>query len=241
MPLEKWKLVRDALAGMIAEGELGPGARLPTEAELAARFEVGRHSIRRAVAELAQAGRLSVEQGRGTFVSEAPRITYLIGRRTRAGQNLRAQGLKVRRLILGHERRVAPGWVARALDLAPGSEVISSHHMILADEVPISVGWGNAPAARFPDFIERRSASGSMTATWAAYGINDYLRADTSVHARPATPAEARALRQHPQMPVMVVHAVDAEPDGTPIFASEVIWSAARVKFTIMEDGAHDT
>ncbi|MDX8349433.1 hypothetical protein SLH49_15710 [Cognatiyoonia sp. IB215446] len=40
-------------------------------------------------------------------------------------------------------------------------------------------------------------------------------------------------MRQHPDMPVIVVRAVDTLPDDTPISFSQVIWSAARVKFTI--------
>lgn len=240
MSIEKWRLVRDALAGMIAEGELSPGTKLPTEIDLAKRFDVGRHSVRRAISELARAGKLSVEQGRGTFVSETPHITYLIGRRTRARQNMLSQGLSFTRRLLAHERLAATPQIARGLGLRTGDEVIAGHRMSFVDDLPVAMGWGYACSTRFPDFIERRSAAGSMTALWASYGIMDFLRADTSVQARPASPEEARSLRQHRQMPVLVVRAVDVELNGTPIFYSETIWSAARVKFTIMEDGAHE-
>jgi GntR family phosphonate transport system transcriptional regulator len=37
-------------------------------------------------------------------------------------------------------------------------------------------------------------------------------------------------------MPVMVVRAVDQMLDGTPIAFTEVVWSAARVKFSINPD-----
>jgi GntR family phosphonate transport system transcriptional regulator len=37
-------------------------------------------------------------------------------------------------------------------------------------------------------------------------------------------------------MPVLVVRAVDRTPDGDPFAHSEVIWSAARVKFSINPD-----
>jgi GntR family phosphonate transport system transcriptional regulator len=43
-------------------------------------------------------------------------------------------------------------------------------------------------------------------------------------------------LRQHPDLSVTVIRAVDALPDGTPISMSEVIWAASRVKFTIVSD-----
>lgn len=74
------------------------------------------------------------------------------------------------------------------------------------------------------------------TAVYQSYGITDYLRGQTQIHARPARGEEPRQLHQHADMPVLVVRAVDTLLDGTPIAHSEVIWSAARVKFSINLD-----
>jgi GntR family phosphonate transport system transcriptional regulator len=67
-----WTAIRDQLARDIAEGRMVPGDQLPTEPQLTARFGVGRHSVRRAIETLAKEGKLSVEQGRGTFIAAAP-------------------------------------------------------------------------------------------------------------------------------------------------------------------------
>jgi DNA-binding FadR family transcriptional regulator len=56
----------------IAAGELGAGARLPAQRELAARLGVGRSSVREALNALAVMGYLEVQQGRGTFIAAAP-------------------------------------------------------------------------------------------------------------------------------------------------------------------------
>ena len=101
-----------------------------------------------------------------------------------------------------------------------------------ADEDPPRAFQGQE-STRFPDYPERRQAMGSTTAVYRSYGIEDYLRGETRIHARPARGDEPRRLHQHPDMPVMVVRAVDTLLDGTPIAHSEVIWSAARVKFSI--------
>src|SRR5690606_41811079 len=85
MGLQQWQIIRDRIAQDIAAGELAPGARLPTETELCRLFSAGRHSVRRAVSALAIEGKLRVEQGRGTFVEDAPLIDYHIGRRARIG------------------------------------------------------------------------------------------------------------------------------------------------------------
>ena len=44
----QWRQIADTLRADIAGGTLGPGDQLPTEARLAARFGVNRHTVRRA-------------------------------------------------------------------------------------------------------------------------------------------------------------------------------------------------
>lgn len=237
MSREKWKSIRDAIEDDIASGRLHPGDRLPTEPQLAERHRVGRHSVRKAIAELAKTGKLSVEQGRGTFVESAPTIAYAIGKRTRLRKNLHAQGIDVSGELLGAERIAASGRVQHALWLEPGAPVIESRRITYADRVPISTGRSYRSAERFPDFIERMELLRSVTETYKSYGIDDYLRGETSIHSRLARPEEAKILKQHPDLPVMVIRAVDTMLDGTPLSFSEAIWSATRVKFTFDSDG----
>ena len=66
-----WKQIERQLLRDIAQGMFKPGEKLPTEKELAARFEVNRHTVRSAIAALTEANVTRVEQGRGTFVQEA--------------------------------------------------------------------------------------------------------------------------------------------------------------------------
>lgn len=230
---DRWRAIRAEIERDIMDGALEPGSRLPTEPQLAARYGAGRHSVRRAVAELAKEGRLSVEQGRGTFVRPRPLLTYAIGRRTRMRRNMAGQGADVASEPLGSERVPAGPRVAGALGLAEGAEVVATRRLSLADGMPVSFGTLFHDAARFPDFPERRGVMGSVSAVYASYGIADYLRGATQIHARPARGDEARRLRQHPEMPVMVVRAVDTLMDGMPIAFSQVVWSAARVRFDV--------
>ena len=57
------------IKGMIVGGELGPGDRLPNEADLAARLGVSRGSLREAVKALSLVRILDVRRGDGTYVS----------------------------------------------------------------------------------------------------------------------------------------------------------------------------
>ncbi|TDS93829.1 phosphonate metabolism transcriptional regulator PhnF [Pelagimonas phthalicica] len=239
MTRTNWTMIRDALAHDISSGRLRPGDKLPTEPQLAARFEAGRHSVRRAVDALAKAGKVSIEQGRGTFVEEAPRLSYAIGKRTRLRRNLLPQGCEVTGALLGANMIIAPEPVREALNLPKGVKVVESRRITLADGMPVAFGTAWYPADRFADFVERRDVLGSVTETFKSYGIDDYHRAETDFYARPAKPDEAKTLKQHSDLPVIVVLALDADQDGAPISFSRVIWASGRVKFTIsgQDDG----
>jgi len=233
MKRENWTIIRDNISDDIRSGRLSTGDQLPTETQLAERFEIGRHSVRRALEALARDGKISIEQGRGTFVADAPRLTYQIGKRTRLRRNLVPQGVDVTSRLVAARRVAASDAVAKALLLNSGARVIESQRITLANDLPVAFGSVYHCAERFPDFAERRDVLGSTTETYRSFGINDYVRQHTSVYSRAAKTEEAKTLKQHVDVPVLVVTATDATPDGTPISTSRVIWSAGRVNFTM--------
>jgi DNA-binding GntR family transcriptional regulator len=53
----------------IDAGKLVPDTRLPSEAELAEQYGVARISVRRAIAQLRERGKVITFQGRGTYVT----------------------------------------------------------------------------------------------------------------------------------------------------------------------------
>ncbi len=63
--------VERELRRRIASGELNPGDRVPSLAQLCATFSVSAITVRRALRELTTSGLLRGEQGRGVFVTEA--------------------------------------------------------------------------------------------------------------------------------------------------------------------------
>ncbi len=64
--------IRQLLTQAIDSGEYPPGSQLPTERELAARYDVSLAPVRIALGELVKAGMIERTQGRGTFVRQMP-------------------------------------------------------------------------------------------------------------------------------------------------------------------------
>jgi len=57
----------------IDAGKLSPDTRLPSEAELSQQYGVARVTVRRAIAQLRERGKVVTVHGRGTYVAQPPR------------------------------------------------------------------------------------------------------------------------------------------------------------------------
>jgi DNA-binding FadR family transcriptional regulator len=71
-PRQRYEQVADRIAADIRAGRLARGERLPSERDLARRLEVGRASVREAIAALQVAGLVETRRGSGSFVAVAP-------------------------------------------------------------------------------------------------------------------------------------------------------------------------
>lgn len=224
-----WCQIEQALAEEIRTGRWAEGARLPTEADLATRFRVNRHTLRRAIGGLVDRGLVRVEQGRGIFVRENV-LEYLIGRRTRFTENVR----RVNRSPGGHwieiDRRRAEREVASSLGVRAGTQVLYLRTLGKVDDRPVSYGEHWFPAKLFPRFDEeyRSSGTGSITRLMEAHGFGDYERAVTKVTARMPDAAESELLEQPRSRPILYVESLNVAASGTPVQASHVRYAADR-------------
>lgn len=64
--------IREEIAAAIRSGEWRPGDRVPTEQELAMRYDCARATVSKALAELAAAGLVERRRKAGTFVAHPP-------------------------------------------------------------------------------------------------------------------------------------------------------------------------
>jgi GntR family transcriptional regulator, phosphonate transport system regulatory protein len=231
-----WTSIRDALAEEIARGHYGPGDRLPTEAQLAGRFGVNRHTVRRALAALAEGGTVHARRGAGVFV-EHRATPYPIGRRVRFHQNLTAAGRVPEKRILLLETRAANAAEAEALGLGPEAQVHVYEGLSLSDGLPIALFRSVFPAARVPRMLDALRETGSVTEAFRANGIDDYTRARTEITAKIATPTLAAQLRLPAGAAILRTVGVNVDSAGVPVEYGRTWFAADRVALTL---GAED-
>lgn len=232
-----WTTIAATLADEIGAGRYAAGDRLPSEAQLAARFGVNRHTLRRAVAHLADRGIVQSRMGAGVFVAQGRRIDYPLGRRVRFHANIAAQGISARRTILTAGTRRADAAEADKLALAQGDPVHVAEGVSYADGVPIGLFRSVFPAARFPDLIARLGPDASVTAALAACGLTDYIRARTEIGAALADATQALRLRIAEGAPLITTDGVNIDPEGRPVEHGISWFAAERVALTVTPEG----
>lgn len=231
-----WTSIRDHISEEIARGHYAPGDRLPTEAQLSDRFGVNRHTVRRALADLAEAGTVHARRGAGVFVRHRP-TSYPLGRRVRFHQNLTAAGRVPARRVLLLETRTPDADEARALCLSGDAQVHVYEGLSLADGTPIALFRSVFPAGRFPRMLDALRESRSVTAGFAAHGLADYTRASTEITTKPATPTLAAQLHLPAGASILRTVAVNVDAGGRPVEFGRTWFAGDRVALTLGAEG----
>jgi GntR family transcriptional regulator, phosphonate transport system regulatory protein len=211
-----WRQIQQILEQEIRDRVFQPGVRLPTEADLAKRFQVNRHTVRQALARLQDRGLLRTDQGRGTFVQE-PVIDYRVSRKTRFSENLSRQNRSSCRSVLSIADLPATTEVARALRLRRGALVV---HVLCAGESDgrrISVSAHYFPKPRFDGVGVLVAETKSFTQAVQRLGVDEYVRQSTRILAKMPTTEDARLLEMPRNRPLIVTEGINIDGRGTRI------------------------
>jgi len=230
-----WRLVADGIERGIADGRFAPGDKLPGEMEIAETYRVNRHTVRRALAALAERGLVRAERGSGTYV-EAQRLAYPLRSRTRFSEIVGAGGREPRGQLIDASEEAAPRELARELGLKAGAPLIRIEALRLADRTPICVSTTWLSAERFPGAGEVFASVRSMTRLLEHFGIRDYRRGSTRITAGIVDATDAARLDLALGRPILVVDATDVDPEGKPLITKRSRFAAERVEF-LVENG----
>ncbi|SIS00458.1 phosphonate metabolism transcriptional regulator PhnF [Williamsia sterculiae] len=228
-----WRLIADELRGEIVGGSIPAGSKLPSEAALAERFDVHRHTVRHAVAALAADELVVPRRGSGTFVAEHTVLVHRIGVRTRFTESLGPRGGSASGHLLESAQESAPP--AEVVDrLRLGDRpALRLDYVRRVDGLPLARATAWFDAERVPRLVDHFGPEGSITAALRAIGIDDYVRTSTTVAGRAATAAEARDLDLPTGSIVLVVRALNTLPSGSPLLYNVTRFAAARVELDV--------
>ncbi|WP_410786950.1 GntR family transcriptional regulator [Kribbella sp. C-35] len=127
---------------------LPEGAALPAERELAARWDVARMTLRRAVDELVIAELLVRRHGSGTYTTR-PKVARRL-ELTGLSEDIRRRGMRLGTTMLEFRHQKADRAAARRLRIPVGDPIITFTRLRLADDLPMVVEHTTLPAAYVP-------------------------------------------------------------------------------------------
>jgi GntR family phosphonate transport system transcriptional regulator len=226
-----WKQIENTLRSEIMAGEIAPGQRLPSEAELAERFGVNRHTVRRAMAELSTQDIVQVENGRGAFVTERV-LSYKIDKRMRSPESMLRRGHDMVVKVLKAAEEKADDDVAVALNLAPGTAIWVIDSLSTIDKRPMICARHSFPAERFPGFLQRYRKAKSLSAALKTYGVES-SRKSMVVAAMLGAPADLQLLGLEPPTPILAVTSVYVDQNGIPVDVGTSRFAGDRIELEL--------
>ena len=203
-----YRQIKDLLVESLRRGEWIPGAAIPSETELANRFQVSQGTVRKAIDELASENLLVRRQGKGTFVAthHEPKAQYRFLRLAPdRGEPVPAHS---RFLQCGRERASAD--IATRLGLRAGAALIHVRRVLVFGELPRVLDDIWLPAAPFRNLSADRLAqyNGPLYGLFESeFGVR-MIRAEERLRAVAATADDAAALQVEPGSPLLRVDRV---------------------------------
>lgn len=209
--------------------ELGEGAPLPSERELAERCGVSRVTLRQAVTELVLEGRLIRRHGSRTVVAP-PKLLQPLAL-TSYTEGVRAQGREPGRIVVTVETRPADARLAADLRLEPGADVVHLERVLQADGERVGLESSYLPKDRFPRLLDDFDPAGSLYAFLHEELDVRFGEAEERIETVLATPREALLIGTNPATPMILLHRLTWTPDGEPVERVRSLFRGDRFTF----------
>lgn len=206
--LPLYKQIKSLLVQRLQQGEWKPGEPIPSELELAARFQVSQGTVRKAVDELAAENLLVRRQGKGTFVAthQEARAQFRFLRLVPD----RGEAVPAQSTFLECRRAKAPADVAQQLALRGGDGVVYLRRLLGVGGKPLVLDDIWLPAALFRGLTPERLAEyrGPLYGLFESEFGTRMIRADERIRAVAAAEDVAALLAVAPGAPLLLVDRV---------------------------------
>ncbi|MFD7033378.1 GntR family transcriptional regulator [Streptomyces sp. NPDC059917] len=209
--------IAEDLRNQISTGHLKPGERLPSEAQLATRYEVSTPTLRNALALLQSEGLVEKIHGSGNFIRHPlRRFTYVGGGNTPAVQPAPDGALSV---TVSTTNLRAQGHLAALLKVTPSSPLTEFLHLRHEGKTPHSLARVYIPR----DLAPAADAAASLSSPRPSLA-----EVQEKVSARLPTPEEATALRISQSLAVLAITRVVTDINGRVVEAALLVLPGDR-------------
>ncbi len=220
------------LEGQIRRGDLKPGESLPTENDIAMRYEISRMTVRRAISELVAAGMVYAQQGKGTFVA-TPKLDNIVFELNDFSQEVKKRGLNYKTTLL-EAKIVRADEALKAKFEIQGDDkrflffrtVLAAENERLSYEVKYTIYSKSKP------ILESELKDPSLPGLIAAHTEYVPMSSKKVLQVASCTQEEALILGIPPQAPVFLIEQTIYNSDLKPVGWSKAVYRGDRYKLT---------
>jgi GntR family transcriptional regulator len=213
---------------------LRPGDALPSERELAERYDVARMTVRAEITRLAAEGLVERVQGRGTFVAEARVAQAAV--LSSFTEDMRARGFVPGSRVLGQETVPADQLVAGRLRLDPGTPVLRIRRVRMADGEPMALEEAFLPVDRFGDLASTDLHEASLFEVLEQHFGARFPSADQRVVAVEIVGEDANLLRVAPGRAGLRFHTTLLDEDDQPLSYAWTLYRGDRYEIRLHQE-----
>jgi GntR family transcriptional regulator len=195
----------------IADGAFEPSGRLPSEAELTARFGVSRVTVRLALARLEAEGAIERRQGKGSYAS-GKRIRHELDTLLSFHESLKAQGLAATLRTLSHAATRLPPELKGVFGPRV-TRCVEVRRLHAVDGEPVALATSLLPAALEGVDWHAEPATPLYALLESRLGLK-VLRAEITLRADALDAPSARVLGLKKGAPALVMRRASFAADG---------------------------
>jgi GntR family transcriptional regulator len=210
--------LRDELLEEITSSQLPPGTKLPSESQLAKRFNVSRATVRDAVRALVEAGYVTRRRGSGSYVTERRRMPHGLDATLSYLAMIESAGVRAGiRILDAAFEQCCPD--DSPLQLSPGDTVLAVERVRTADDQPVIYSHDRIPARLLRTDLDLQNLDPSLFALLNSSG-HAADHATATLRAVASTSHTAKVLGIRRGKPLLYIEEIDYDRDGTPVMLS---------------------
>ncbi|GGD77324.1 GntR family transcriptional regulator [Paenibacillus nasutitermitis] len=230
IPVPLYFQLKQQIIEQLETRELNPGDPIPSERELSELYEISRMTVRQALHELVNEGRLKREQGKGTFVAK-PKISQGLFKLTSFSEDMILRGMHPDAYVVNVTVEQAKPSICEVMQIKKTTPVLILTRVRLADSKPMALETTHLSLNRFPNLDKEQFDGVSL------YSIlqNKYntvpFAASQTIEAGMPTANEVHLLETTLQDPVMLIERVTRDEEGNPFEFVKSVYPGDRYKF----------
>lgn len=225
-----YKQLKDMILDEIESGKLKHGDKLPSERDLAEKFNISRMTARHAISILEREGFVERRVGVGTFIAgkkiEMDFITF-----NSFTKNMLVRGLAPGTKTLDIKKDRAKAALSKSLQIEAGEEIVVIKRLRLANDIPIAVEESYIPYRYCPGIEDLIADNVSLYQLLAErYGIV-LVRANQYMQVVLSDEKESKLLKIKNMSPCILLEAVAFDTNGQAIEFSKSTTRSDIVKY----------